>query len=220
MSWRVIKLVLDVAPVRDTPLVLMLALAEWSQDDGVSWHPVEAIAERARCSLHRTQEILKRLSTPNENGERLLVIRRAKRTTFYEINLELLLRLDAEKNGQATLWKTPMENLLKDCEEPEDDGGKDAATEPETDGENAKSRVKSAKVRVPTINNRNNRNEPEPENHQPPPLVVEVESVLWIVKKLAASVAFPPPAGLDDRQANARQRFLDSQRDTLRRKTG
>jgi hypothetical protein len=216
MSWRVVQLVFDAAPVRDTPLVLLLALAEWSQDDGVSWHPVEHIAARVRCSERRTRELLLALASPDQHGDRLLTVRRAKRTTFYEINLDLLKRLNAERNGQGTLWEDtvdkPEEKQLKNCESPVDD-------EPPVRTESASQRQKSASQRVPTINNRNNRKEPENQKtDQPPPLVVEIESVLWIMKKLASGTAFPSaPGGLNDRQLDARQRFLDAQRRELKK---
>jgi hypothetical protein len=220
MSWRELKLVLDAAPVRDTPLVILLALAEWSQADGVSWHPIEAIAARARCSVRRTRELLQGLAAPDANGRTLLRIRRAKRTTFYEINLDLLQRLDRETNGgQKVFPQMGDEGEWKSCESDEDDGGNSASGSAEPRPESAEARPKSANLRTPPINQKNQKEPEEPKNRPAGDTIVEAGDVVVIVKKLAGKVAFPPlPAALTEPQRDARQRFLDGQRAILQRK--
>ena len=223
MSWKVVKLVFDSAPVTDKPLVILLALAEWSQDDGVSWQPIEAIATRTRCSVRRARELLNDLATPNAQGQQLLSIRRAQRTTFYEINMELLDRFYREQNGQLHLWKKPVESLLKNSGndvEPCGTPGENPCPEPPATTEKmSEPSEKSASQRNPSINHKNQKNQKEPENHQEPETALDKPTVLWIVKKLAQGTAFPPAAaGLSDQQADRRRQFLESQKEFLRKK--
>lgn len=217
MSWKVFTLVFDAAPVSDRALIVLLALAEWSQDDGVSWHSTKDIAKRARCSVRRAQEVLKGLATPDGDGRTLVYVRRAKRTTFYQINLDLLERLDREANaGQIHLWK----NTNEPVEEPVDDGGNPEAENAESRGESATPRAQSATARVPTIRTVMNRNQPEePENRKAAETVVETEGVVVIVKKLSAASAFPPsPAPLSEARLAERRRFLDAQIGDLKKR--
>jgi len=230
MSWKVVKLVIDAAPVRDTPLVLLLALAEWSQDDGVSWHPIDDIARRARCSIRRAREVIEALSTPDAEGRTLLEVRRSKRTTFYEINLGLLLRLNAEQTGQATLWPVEnteekrMKSLGNDVEKPEEKLMKTcgAAVHDEADGDlkSANLRTKSANLRTSSLLEPEEPEQPkEPEATRPAgDTVIEAESVVVLVKKLSSNVGFPPSPALTSPQLEARRRFLKNQLGVLKQR--
>lgn len=110
MSIQVSNLVWDVAPTKDMrDLVVLLALADWSRDDGVSWHSIANIAARARCSPRTVQYVVKKLSTP-VHGIALLTVRKGKGThgtNFYALNIPHLRRLRLEQAGQQKLPLEP-----------------------------------------------------------------------------------------------------------------
>lgn len=246
MSWRVVKLVMDAAPVKDKALVLMLALAEWSQDDGVSWHDLEEIAARARCTVRWTREMLARLAAPDESGHVLLEMRRGKRATFYQINIPLLERLRSESAGQQRLFPEvekprkscgiAVENPVEDCANPTQE------TELHDVESVAEFRKKDGQC-ISTINNQKNQKEPEQPKPEPAAaatldhperVVVTVENlstmgrgedlgpvdVRVIVNRLANGKGFPPDSCLSDAGYETRRRFLERQGIALKWKVG
>lgn len=63
MSVRVLSRVWDGFPGGGTDLLTMLALADWSDDDGRCWPSVAAIAKKVRLQKRQTQYIVNRLVT-------------------------------------------------------------------------------------------------------------------------------------------------------------
>lgn len=64
MSIAVTKAVWEgPSTITGSHLNVLLALAEWADDNGLSWYPVSAIAERVRLKERATQYILKQLAT-------------------------------------------------------------------------------------------------------------------------------------------------------------
>lgn len=63
MSVRVLSRVWDGFPGGGTDLLTMLALADWSDDDGRCWPSVAAIAKKVRLQKRQTQYIVNRLLT-------------------------------------------------------------------------------------------------------------------------------------------------------------
>jgi len=107
LSYKVVELVLDHAPVTDArTMLLLVALAEWSKDDGVTWHGIPAMMRRARCARRTVETILKSLLDPDAHGRTLLFKRPGQNKVFYEINLPLLRRLRAEQKGQGNLFES------------------------------------------------------------------------------------------------------------------
>ena len=73
-----------------THLLVMLALADQSNDDGVCWPAKESIARRCRVSRVRADGIIKELK---ESGELIVHYRRKGKVNLsnvYQINLEAL----------------------------------------------------------------------------------------------------------------------------------
>jgi hypothetical protein len=89
MSIRVMSSVWD-SDIKDTfELLVLLALADFANDEGVSWPSLDRLAQKARCSRRGLQNILKRLE---EVG--ILTVKRKgggppESTNSYKINLGL-----------------------------------------------------------------------------------------------------------------------------------
>jgi len=54
-------LVWEHAPCRENALIVLLALADWSNDDGVCWPSMEKLANKARVDRRSAQRIVRRL---------------------------------------------------------------------------------------------------------------------------------------------------------------
>jgi hypothetical protein len=61
MSVRVTGAIWSAAGYEGGSLLVLLALADWANDDGVCWPKIAAIAQKARLTERQTKNILKRL---------------------------------------------------------------------------------------------------------------------------------------------------------------
>lgn len=88
MSIRVMASVWDSKIDNQTDLLVLLALADFANDQGISWPSLEGLAQKARCSVRNLHRILKRLEL-----EGVLRVQRngggaPGSTNFYHINLK------------------------------------------------------------------------------------------------------------------------------------
>src|SRR5690348_8154488 len=86
MSIRQMTAVWDRALTDDpSTLLVMLALADWANDEGICWPAVESIAEKCRISERQAQRIIKSL----EEVGALTVIRKSgrKHTNVYQLKV-------------------------------------------------------------------------------------------------------------------------------------
>ena len=61
MSIKVMSAVWANAPVRGGRLLILLALADFANDNGICWPSVETLGKKARLKRRQTQDILKKL---------------------------------------------------------------------------------------------------------------------------------------------------------------
>lgn len=61
MSVKIMSKVWEDAPYEGGTLLVLLALADWSDDEGLSWPGVPRLAAKARLGRRQTQSILRRL---------------------------------------------------------------------------------------------------------------------------------------------------------------
>ena len=98
MSVDHVKALLDSPnPIDGGRFMVLIALAEWANSEGVSWYPVADIARRARREIRATQYILRQLET-----EGYLSVERAVgrgKASRYTVNISALT---AEKVQSAT----------------------------------------------------------------------------------------------------------------------
>lgn len=59
MSLRLLTLVWEKAPYKDGALLLLLALADFSNDEGISWPAVETVAHKARMGERHARRLLR-----------------------------------------------------------------------------------------------------------------------------------------------------------------
>ncbi len=59
MSLKLLTVVWEKAPYKDGALLLLLALADWSDDDGLAWPSVEGLAFKARMGERHARRILR-----------------------------------------------------------------------------------------------------------------------------------------------------------------
>lgn len=104
MSVRVLAIVWERYPSGGSELLALLALADWSDDDGRCWPSVGSIAKKTRLSRSQAQRVVHRLIDEkfvavigNENGGAPGASRQ------YQINLDLLTgRMGATGSASAT----------------------------------------------------------------------------------------------------------------------
>ncbi len=104
MAVRVLSMVWDGYPGGGSDLLALLALADWSDDDGRCWPSMAAIAKKTRLSRSQAQRIVHQLIedgflavTGNETGGA------PGSTRQYQINLPKLTgRMDATGSAHAT----------------------------------------------------------------------------------------------------------------------
>lgn len=102
MSIRIMTLVWDSLPAGGSDLLAMLALADWSDDEGRCWPSMSSIAGKIRLSRSQTQRVVHGLVksgflavTGNEAGGK------PGTTPQYQINLRALTgRADATRTGR------------------------------------------------------------------------------------------------------------------------
>lgn len=86
MSISVMTLVWRTAPYQGNALLALLALADWSDDKGVSWPAVETLAKKSRQSERQAQRVLHRLATDGF----LKIVQRHGTSSRYVINIHKL----------------------------------------------------------------------------------------------------------------------------------
>ncbi|MBB2767295.1 UNVERIFIED_ORG: hypothetical protein GGD60_004190 [Rhizobium esperanzae] len=93
MSIAVMNTVWENGPDDRTEFMVLLALADWSDDKGNSWPGIEALAKKSRCSVRTAQITLNRLKDHGETGSGLIKIfpgAGPSGVNKYQINLALL----------------------------------------------------------------------------------------------------------------------------------
>lgn len=103
MAVKVLSLVWDGYPGAGTELLALLALADWSDDEGRCWPSIASISKKTRLSRSQAQRIVHRLIatgyvnvTGNETGGP------PGSTRQYLINLDMLTgRMDATPTGRT-----------------------------------------------------------------------------------------------------------------------
>lgn len=103
MAVRILSLVWDGYPGGGTELLALLALANWSDDEGRCWPSIAAIGKKTRLSRSQAQRVVHRLIetgyvavTGNETGGP------PGSTRQYLINLDMLTgRMDATPTGRT-----------------------------------------------------------------------------------------------------------------------
>lgn len=61
MSVKIMTKVWEQAPCRENSLIVLLALADWSNDDGISWPSMQKLADKARVDRRSAQRIVRKL---------------------------------------------------------------------------------------------------------------------------------------------------------------
>lgn len=104
MSIDVMTLVWKFAPYEGNTLLTLLALADWSNDDGVSWPSLDTLAKKCRQSKRNVMRCLDRL----EEDGCLVITRRQDTSSLYKINLR-----------KCHLWTRSHPTPLKSINEPD-----------------------------------------------------------------------------------------------------
>lgn len=86
MSIHVMNLIWRNARYQGNAMLALLALADWSNDDGVSWPSVESIAKKSRQSERNTRIVLQKLV----QDRTIYVTGRENNSSVYRINLEII----------------------------------------------------------------------------------------------------------------------------------
>lgn len=86
MSVEVLTTVWKFAPYSGNTLLTLLALADWSNDEGQSWPSVETLAKKSRQSERNCRYSIRKLETDGY----VSVLKRADDSSLYRINLEKL----------------------------------------------------------------------------------------------------------------------------------
>lgn len=103
MSIKVMNLVWQNAPYRGNTLLTLLALADWSNDDGICWPKVEQLATKSRQSIRSAQYAVDELC----QDEILAMVRNPGRgnRNEYVINLQKLHLFQNGEKVQNTTGK-------------------------------------------------------------------------------------------------------------------
>lgn len=86
MSISVMNLVWQNAPYQGNTLVALLALADWSNDDGISWPALKTLARKSRQSARHLQRVLHRM----EQDGVIAITERHGNSSVYRINIHRL----------------------------------------------------------------------------------------------------------------------------------
>jgi hypothetical protein len=98
MSVRVMNLVWERAPYSGGTLLVLLALADWSDDEGFCWPKVQTLAVKARLSDRQSQRALRDLA----NAGILNAQRRGRYDScLYAINVDALETFPLVKETRA-----------------------------------------------------------------------------------------------------------------------
>jgi hypothetical protein len=117
MSVKIMSMVWEHAPYSENKLIVLLALADWANDEGVSWPSMERLAQKARVDRRSARRIVRTLESDeiiaiDEGGGR------AKQNK-YTINLT---KLCSQETG------TQRPSLEKEDITKEDTGGQERGT--------------------------------------------------------------------------------------------
>ena len=91
MSIRILSLIWERAPHQGGALLTLLALADWSNDDGESWPSIRKLAAKARQSERNVRYILRELEA--EDLLRVVTHPGLHHTNHYFLNLEKIQTL-------------------------------------------------------------------------------------------------------------------------------
>lgn len=97
----------ELAPYSENKLIVLLALADWSNDNGYCWPSMQALADKARIDIRSARRIIRSL----QNDDLLSVVEgggRAKQN-HYQINLAKLDGLET-RTQRPSLQNSDMEN--------------------------------------------------------------------------------------------------------------
>ncbi len=104
MSLKVTSLVWEAAPIEDARVMMvLLALSDWANDEGVSWYSVAKIARKSRCSERTAQRIIQLLSKPDDSGYQMLHVHQRggrRLTNVYRVNVRLLRQLRSQLESE------------------------------------------------------------------------------------------------------------------------
>src|SRR5689334_12023137 len=98
MSVKVMSLIWERGPFEGGALLVMLALADWANDEGECWPAVPTIAEKARMGERNARYVLKKLEGDGWLGR--LEGRGRRHSNTYFLNLQKLQALPPRKKGQ------------------------------------------------------------------------------------------------------------------------
>jgi hypothetical protein len=65
MSVKIMTMVWEHAPCRENALIVLLALADWSNDSGECWPSIQKLADKTRIDRRSAQRIIRRLAKDN-----------------------------------------------------------------------------------------------------------------------------------------------------------
>jgi hypothetical protein len=109
MSVKVMSLVWERGPFEGGSLLVMLALADWANDEGECWPSVPTIAEKARMGERNARYVLKKLEGDGWLGRAEGRGRRHSNTYF--LNLQKLQALPQRKKGQKVRGSAASERV-------------------------------------------------------------------------------------------------------------
>lgn len=101
MSIRILSLIWERAPHQGGSLLTLLALADWSNDDGESWPSIPKLAVKARQSERNVRYILRDLEA--EGLLRIVPSKGFHHPNHYHLSLETLQDLQPLQGSKETL---------------------------------------------------------------------------------------------------------------------
>jgi len=111
MSIKVMNLVWQSAPYRGNTLLTLLALADWSNDEGVAWPNLETLATKSRQSIRSAQYAIEELA---KDGVLSVIVNpgRGNRNEFV-INTQKLHLFPPTEKVQNTTEKGAKQNTKR-----------------------------------------------------------------------------------------------------------
>jgi hypothetical protein len=105
MSFRLVADIIDRAPYKDGTLLVLIALANWANDDGTKIFPyIDSLAEKARIGIRATQYALRKL----ESDGIVTLVKEGKGRQQSEYRIEVdTVRSWAEIGGQNSQKTAP-----------------------------------------------------------------------------------------------------------------
>jgi hypothetical protein len=101
MSIKVMNLVWENGPEERNQFMVLLALADWADDNGRAYPGIEALSRKARCSVRTVQETVKKMRHFGTGGTAMLRVEPnagPSGTNRYTINLAMLKAMGAARD--------------------------------------------------------------------------------------------------------------------------